>query len=394
MSPSKTLFFLCIAFISGIFIESIIKVPQIFICGILFFGIITLVIALAEQIFPYVRQQTFFRLLVTPFVSVETSGPRPTNSLLSHILVVGFCLLFLVLGILRVQISEFNVAHDKLSKLNDKGKIILTGVISNEPDVRDTIQQIKVKVGESTILVTTKKYPDYKYLDTIKITGKLETPSVTDTFNYKNYLLKDHIYSVMSFPIIEIVSQKHNYNVFSLLYEKIIFFKGKVRENIRSNFLPPQSSILEGTVLGDNGAMTPDLKVKLNATGLRHIIAVSGTHVVILSSVIMSLLLALGFWRKQAFYLVIVIIVIYIVLTGLPSSGVRAGIMGGAYLLSQVLGRQSMGLRLITISCAMMLLINPLLLLYDVGFQLSFLAVLGLILVDPLIKLFIKKFFN
>lgn len=314
--------------------------------------------------------------------------------------VAGLCLLLIVVGIVRVQISEFNIANDKLSKFNGRGQVFMTGVVAGEPDVRDTFQKLKVEVGDSVILVTTNRYPEYKYLDTVKITGKLETPSVTDTFNYKNYLLKDHIYSIMGFPKISALGGpasggevgKIKPSIFQKIYSWILFFKGKIRESIKHNFLPPQSSILEGTILGDNGAMTNDLKVKLNITGLRHVIAVSGTHVVILASIIMFLLLAMGFWRGQAFYIAMVFICTYIVLTGLPSSGVRAGIMGGVYLLSQKIGRQTMSSRLITLACSIMLLINPLLLIYDVGFQLSFLAVLGLIYLDPLIKKFIKVF--
>jgi len=356
MTPSKILFFLSISFIIGIFLESIIKIPQIFLW-------VFLIIA--------------FLLIFCSFLYKKIG------------FIVGFALLFVVLGILRLQISEFNIVGDKLSKLNGQGEIVLTGVVFNEPDVRNTFQKLKVKIDQSIILVTTDKYLEYKYLDTVKIYGKLEWPTETDEFSYKNYLMKDGIYSVMFFPKIEIIG-KANGNILSKIYSGILFFKQKIRESIRINFLPPQSSILEGTILGDNGAMNNDLKNKLNITGLRHIIAVSGTHVVILSSIIMSLLLTLGLWRGQAFYVAIVLIFIYIILTGLPPSGVRAGIMGGTYLLSQKIGRQNMGSRIIVIACSLMLVINPLLLFYDVGFQLSFLAVLGLIYLEPVIKKFVK----
>jgi len=321
-------------------------------------------------------------------------GPSSKNRGRASILLLGFCLLFLIIGILRTQISEFNITSDKLSKLNNKGKISLTGTISAEPDVRDTYQKLKVDIDGSALLVTTSKYPEYKYLDKIKVTGKLETSGETEdgapSGSYKKYLMKDGIYSVMNFPEVELLPQEHKYNVFSFLYEKILFFKQGLRESIRHNFLPPQSFILEGTILGDNGVMSNDLKNKLNITGLRHVIAVSGTHVVILSSIIMSLLLAMGFWRGQAFYIAIIFICFYIILTGLSASGVRAGIMGGLYLLAQKLGRQSSGLRVLAMACAVMLFINPLLLLYDVGFQLSFLAVMGLIYLEPFLKKIMK----
>ena len=359
MSPSKLLFFICLSFIAGIFLESVIKIPQFFLWAFLFISFAIIVIS----------------LLIKKDI----------------LIIAGFCLLFLAIGILRVQISEFNIANDKSSKFNGKGKISIIGIIFNEPDVRDSSQKIKVKFNDSTVLVTTNKYPEYNYLDKIKITGKLEAPMVNEDFNYKNYLMKDGIYSVMDFPKVEIISQEHQYNVFSFLYENILFIKKELRKSIQVNFSPPQSSILQGTILGENGAMTNDLKDKLNITGLRHIIAVSGTHVVILSSLIMSLLLAVGFYRGKAFYIAIIFICVYIILTGLPLSGIRAGIMGGVYLLSQKLGRQTMGPRLLALACSLMLLMNPLSLFYDVGFQLSFLAVVGLIYLEPIFKNFIKK---
>lgn len=366
MTPSKILFFLCVSFVAGIFLELIIKIPQIFIWAFLFADLLAIVVF----------------LLIKKDI----------------LIIAGFCFLFLIMAILRVQISEFNIANDKLSKLNDKGQVVLTGIISDEPDVRDASQKIKVKVADSIILATTNIYPEYKYLDKIKLTGKLETPMAADDFNYKNYLLPQHIYSVMSFPKIELVSTEHQYNIFSWSYEKILFLKQGLRQSIQNNFLPPQSSILQGTILGDNGAMSQDLKNKLSVTGLRHFIAISGLHIVILISIVMSFLLAIGMWRNKAFYITIIFICTYIILTGASAAALRAGIMGGTYLLAQKFGRQAFSFRIVALAAALILLANPLLLFYDVGFQLSFLAVLGLIYFEPLvrnfIKFLIKKFLN
>ena len=305
MSPSKILFFLSISFIAGILLESIIKIPSIFIWGFFVFG--------------------FLSISIYAFVTAR--GISVNFAVAEFMPIVSFCTFFIILGILRVQISDFNIANDELSKLNGTGQVVLEGTISNEPDVRDTFQKLEVRVKNSIILVTTGRYPEYKYLDKITLTGKLEEPSVTDSFNYKNYLMKDGIYSVMGFPKISAFTGRDlvvggEVTVIQKIYSGILFCKQKIRASIQSNFLPPQSSILEGTILGDNGAMTNDLKSKLNITGLRHVIAVSGTHVVILSMIMMYLLLAVGLWRGQAFYVAIIFIVIYIVLTGLPSSGV------------------------------------------------------------------------
>lgn len=294
------------------------------------------------------------------------------------------------MGILRVQITEFNILNDKLSRLNGKGQVVLIGVINDEPDVRDTSQKLNVKIGNSEVLVTTDKYPEYNYLDKVKLTGKLEAPAVYDDFNYKNYLLKDGIYSVMNYPKISALGGEKNPNIFQKIYSGILWFKGKMNESIQQNFAPPHSLLLQGIILGNNKNMTSDLRDKLNAAGLRFLTAISGVHVVILSAMLMAFLLALGLYRSQAFYFSIIFIWLYIILTGFSASGIRAATMGSIFLLAEKLGRQNTSSRTIVLAGAAMLLQNPLLLLYDVGFQLSFLASLGIIYLKPAIENFLK----
>lgn len=372
MTSSKIFFYLCISFIAGIFINSAIKIPQMFLWAFLFLGI----------------------LFIFVFQTLQLS--RRSSPQLQRGLVFGFCVLFFVLGILRHQISMFNIENNKLAKFNDTGEIVLIGQVMGDPDRRDTFQKLKIKAEKvnyadvsGAVMVILSRYPKYYYLDKVKIIGKLEMPAVMEDFNYKNYLLKDGIYSVMAFPKVELIG-KNSGSPSSAVFSGVLFFKQKLRESIRRNFLPPQSSIMEATLLGDSGQLSEDLKNKLNVTGLRHIIAVSGTHVIILSSILISLFLALGLWRNQAFYFSVVLIFFYIILTGLSASGIRAGIMGGLYLLAQKLGRQSIGPRPVAMAGAVMLALNPLLLFYDIGFQLSFLAVLGLIYLEPIINFFIK----
>jgi competence protein ComEC len=357
MTPSKILFYFCISFVSGIFLESIIKIPQVFLWFFLIIGV------LITFNFLFFKKDIFF--------------------------ILGFCLFFIVFGILRTQIAKFDILNDDLSKFNDKEKIILTGKIISEPEIRDNFQRIKVKSQKSTILITTDRFPKYEYLDELEIEGKLQTPMESEDFNYRKYLLKDRIYSVMFFPEIKIIG-KSSRGLTSGIYSGILWVKEKLRDSIRNNFLPPHSSVLEGVLLGDKGAVSQELKEKFRITGLSHIIAVSGMHVVILSSIIMFLLIFAGIKRGQAFYGAVFFILIYVILVGLPSSAVRAGIMGTIYLLAQKIGRQTMSPRIVVLAASFMLLINPLLLFYDIGFQLSFLAVLGLIYLEPVLRQFFK----
>ena len=234
-------------------------------------------------------------------------------------------------------------------------------------------------------------------MDTIKITGKLKTPPVFEDFNYKNYLMKDGIYSVMDYPIAELVYYQNGRssvfvvnNIFTFFYEKILFVKGKLMESISMNFSPPQDSILLGVVYGNDKMMPKDVKNEFNATGLSHLTAVSGSNIVILINILMVFLLALGFWRGQAFYFAVALIWFYILLIGFPISGVRAAIMGCIALLATKFGRQNTSSRVLVLAASLMILQNPLLLFYDISFQLSFLASMGIIHIKPIIDNYLQ----
>lgn len=321
------------------------------------------------------------------------------------ITIAGFCLLFLALGVWRHQNAELRIKNNELRRFNDPNEIVtLTGVVAAEPDIREKTQKLIIKIEninnlyqntscrlKGKVLVTFWKYPTYRYGDKLKITGKLETPTEEfNGFNYKDYLKKDGIYSVMSWPEIELIEKNQG----SFAYAKILQFKEKLRESIYENLSPPQSSILGAMILGDKRKLSENLKEKLNIAGVRHITAISGLHVTILSAILMTILLGLGFWRQQAFYLSIVLITLFIVMTGLQSSAIRAGIMGSLFLLAQYLGRMSVSSRVIVFAAVLMLAQNPLLLKLDVGFQLSFLAVIGIIYLMPIFQYWVKKFPN
>ncbi len=362
MSKSKIVLYFCLSFIAGIFLNSIIQVPQLLMLGFLILGII--------------------------LISVLWKRKK--------IVVIGFCLIFLVLGIWRHQQTELRIMnYESMGYNNLEEKVTLIGTVVKEPDIRERSVKLTVEVENinGKILVTTGRYPGYKYGDKLKIIGELKTPVVFEDFNYKDYLKKEGIYSVIYYPKIELIAGGRA----SVVYAKILSFKDKLRQSIYSSLSPPQSSILGAMILGDKSRMSNDLKEKLNIAGVRHVTAVSGMHVVILSGVLMSLLLALGLWRGQAFYFSIIIIFLFIAMTGFQASGIRAGIMGGLFLLGQKVGRKSVSSRVIVMAAALMLAINPLLLLNDVGFQLSFLAVMGIIYLAPVFKnllRFIPKRFN
>ncbi len=355
MTPSRIFLYFCLSFIGGIFISSMMGIllgtREIFLLPGLIIGLILL--------------SVFWKY--------------------KKFVVIGLCLLFLVLGIWWHQAALLRIMNNGLRIYNDTGgEITLVGQVIEEPDVRE--ENIKLTIRpeniDGKILVTASRYPEYQYGDKLKITGKLMTPQEFPDFSYQDYLAKDGIYSVTYWPKIELIGKNEG----NFIYAKILSFKEKLRESIYQNLSPPQSSILGAVILGDKKRISQEWKDKLNRAGVRHLTAVSGMHVAILTSILMALLISLGLWRQQAFYFAIIFIALFILMTGLQPSAIRAGIMGGLFLLAQHLGRANISSRAVVFAGTAMLAQNPLLLKLDVGFQLSFLAMMGIIYLSPVFQ--------
>jgi len=389
MTSSKIFFYFCLSFIAGIFIGSLISIPHNYLWGIVFFNAFLILFSLSVRS-PQGRRRTLFKKYKLAAV-------------------FSFCLIFILFGILRYQTVNFSIQNNNLKQYNEQ-KVILAGKILTEPDIRENSVQLvvdveKIIIGEDIIttlgkvLVKVNKYPEYNYADVLLLSGLLKTPQEFEDFNYKDYLAKKGIFSLMDWPSIEVVEKRNYSNWRQFNYAQILEFKNKLKESIYQNLSPPQSSILGAMVLGDKRKISEEWKEKLNITGLRHITAVSGMHIVILTSILMTFLMGLGFWRRQAFYFTIIFIWLFIIMIGFQPSGIRAGIIGGLFLLGQKLGRLSVSSRAVVMAAAAMLAVNPLLLMFDVGFQLSFLAVLGIIHLGPAFRNWLKfipeaKFLN
>ncbi len=260
------------------------------------------------------------------------------------------------------------------------GEGVFVGEVTKEPNTKSNNIQLTLKTEIGKILVTVPNYPEYFYGDVLKITGKLQFPTVFEDFNYKNYLAKDKIYYVSYYPKIETLNRNQGNKIFSL----ILKFKNNLTQKVETLMPFPEVSILEGIILGNKQIFSEEIKNNLSITGTSHITAISGMNIVIISEILMIVLIGLGLWRKQAFYFVVVLIVLFILMVGAPASAVRAGIMGMILLYAKKIGRLNSPVRIMIFAGAIMLAFNPLLLRYDIGFQLSFLAVLGLIYIKPI----------
>ncbi|MBI4138361.1 MAG: ComEC/Rec2 family competence protein [Candidatus Wildermuthbacteria bacterium] len=234
------------------------------------------------------------------------------------------------------------------------------------------------------VLVFTDMFSNLRRGDRVFVKGELEIPPSFDDFDYRMFLFKDGVLWTMFRPEIEVAEPGRSF------FEEL---RRAFRSTIEKSIPAPESFVASAMFLGDR-FLPEDMKTDLNATGTRHIIAISGMHVALFASMIGFLFLAMGLGRRHAYAGTILFVFLYILLTGFQASAVRSAIMGGAFFAGGMTGRRNDSLRMLAVSAAAMLLFKPFLARYDAGFQLSFLAVLGIAVFLPFLKRVFEKVFR
>ncbi len=149
-------------------------------------------------------------------------------------------------------------------------------------------------------------------------------------------------------------------------------------ERVKSILPSNEGALFNAMFLGYEKDVPQNVKTDFNRTGTRHVMAISGMNISIVALMFMSVCLALGLWRRQAFWLAVAGVTVFVFLVGSPTSAVRAGIMGILLLVAQNRGRLVQAWRPVLLAAFFMVALKPTLLIFDIGFQLSFLAVIGI----------------
>lgn len=144
----------------------------------------------------------------------------------------------------------------------------------------------------------------------------------------------------------------------------------------------PQAALARGMVLGQDHAITDDVQEQMRATGLSHLVAASGANIALLAALVLGAGAVLGLSRTPRLVLALAAVAAYVPLAGAGPSIQRAGVMGGAALVAALAGRPATRWYALLLAAVVTLAWNPLA-AADPGWQLSFAAVLALLLVAP-----------
>jgi len=314
------------------------------------------------------------------------------------LIVAGLCLLALFGGGLRFPSSLPPVDEHSLCFYNDKGTVEIQGMVSEEPDIRDrycllTFSASEIIVNDErkevsgTALIRVLRYPAYHYGDVLKITEKLETPLQFEDFDYKSYLARQGIYSVIYYPKVEVLGQGEGIKPLQWIYS----LRERLSASLARALPEPQGSLAQAILLGLRGNIPDSLYEAFSRTGTAHLLAISGLHISIIIAMLLSFgILAFGRRRSIYIWLTLALIWLYALLAGMHPPIIRATIMGSLFLIAEYLGRQRSAIIALAFAAAVMVGIQPHV-LWTVSFQLSFLAMAGLVLLYPYFQAWGRK---
>lgn len=297
-------------------------------------------------------------------------------------IVLGACLMIAGFGMFWF----FRAARAELPLEAAIGKAItIEGVIVAEPRESARSQQLIVHDAATgaRVLVFARKFPSYRYGDRIRAKGELRHPeNFAEDFDYAAYLAKDDIYYVMSYPEVSLLGRGEGNRVYALLFS----VKGAFSRSIERILPEPHAAFLRGLIIGERQSFSEELRLELRATGTTHLVALSGYNITIIGDNFLRLLRFLFVPFAAAFWVAAAGIIGFVLLAGAQASVVRAAIMGLLVLVARREGRQYRMRNALALAAFLMLLENPKILRFDVAFQLSFLATLGLVYGAPLIE--------
>src|SRR3989344_4823981 len=298
-------------------------------------------------------------------------------------IIISVFIFFFSLGILRFGSAEIAPVLGFESKVGEE--ISISGLVIDAPDLRESNQKLTIEAEDIKLLVTTDFGNNFRYGDVLSLQGNLEKPEnfTTDQgkeFDYVNYLKKDQILYLLSYPKIEILERGKGNFIKEALFGIKDLFLSKINLAIPS----PENLLLGGLILGEKSAFNEELRNDFINTGTIHIVALSGYNITLVSDWVVKIFSFVPpqfrLWPGG------LVILLFVIMTGASSTAIRAGIMAALALLARSTGRIYDIGRALLLAGVAMVLINPLILRYDVSFQLSFIATVGLIFFTPRIE--------
>lgn len=298
-------------------------------------------------------------------------------------------ILFYIICILVIVVAVW-IGKNSWSEKNAQtvyGQVICEGKVAGEPDRRGGFAYVILKTDESCneikIRAKVAMYPEFFYGDRVRLEGKIALPEDFETetgrtFHYQAYLFKDDITAVSFYPKFYRIEAEKSFSIPRSLFFVKRFFVAKLNQIFPS----PHAELLGGLIVGAKQSLGDQLLEDFRRVGLIHIVVLSGFNVVIIIKFVMYCLSTLP--RKFTILITVIFVILFAMMVGLNPPIVRASIMALISLWGMSSYREYNVHRAFFLTVTIMVIQNPMIVIYDPSFQLSALATAGLLYIGPI----------
>lgn len=323
-------------------------------------------------------------LLAAAFLALSSLG-------ILHVRVgiVSVALAACALGCLRVLLVT-DVAVSFLPHIGRDETIVGRVILDPQKSEKSTyvvleVEEIGAGVASGRIMLFADRGSAIAYGDRLEVRGELSLPEPFETetgatFDYPGYLAAKGIGAVVFRPSIEVGQKASCCSLLGTLFS----FKHALEDSIQSVFPEPQGGLLEGMLLGEQDALPKKVTDAFRRSSLVHIVVLSGYNLTVVAVAciwLLSLIPRLS--NRPRLILGGISILLFSAMVGFTATVIRAACMALIALVAQMLRRPSLALRSLILAASGMVLYNPLIIVHDPSFVLSFLATFGLITLGP-----------
>ena len=295
------------------------------------------------------------------------------GSVSTEVLVLVVFIFTFAFGAFRFAIKDFH----ELSIPENRG------VVVSEPEERDSDIRFVVRTqNREKVLITTSLLNKVSYGDEVVLEGGAK---VVKNGSYAKYLSKDDIFHTMDRAGVEVVS-RHNGN---FTIESLLSIKKYFTEKIKNILPEPESSLLSGLIVSGKQALPKDILEDFRRAGVVHIVVLSGYNIAIIAEFLFLLFGFLG--SRRSAVISIFGVILFTLMSGASATVVRGAIMVTLLLFGKIMSRPASQPRILLFTASFMLMYNPKYLVFDPSFQLSFLALLGIVYGTPVLERYLYK---
>lgn len=284
----------------------------------------------------------------------------------------------------------------------EKQFVVLKGIVATPPDEKITqkgaskiaflIRTKELKLAGSSwqkvkglarVQAFGRKF-NLEYGDLLMVEGNLsevKQPSGSDDFNYREYLARKNIYSILNASSVKVIEKHKGNPVVSFAYG----IKDRAKDVINKYVAEPENLLLNGIILGERKEIPKELNDAFVNTGTVHILAISGLNVSLVVFIFLLIFKMLRMPAKLNIAVSVLLVMFYAILTGAQAPVVRAAIMSAVLLTGRLINREADLFNLLGLSAIIILIFAPQS-VFEASFILSYASVLSILIISPVLK--------